>query len=200
MLLLSNKGLKNGKQAHLSTQVQGVQVNPADILALALQREFCKRNPVRFKMHESDLIAKALIQEVSDLRSRSSIQAPKIIIIIFLSLCCPCLLEQGYNLNDPSRSLSVLFSTLGLETSTRVLKFQHSVLVTYLRLISKEVSQTLIKFADRDDVPVWAGEEALGSQGQELPPDHLTVFPHFLNSPSESGNLAKQTSLKHASF
>lgn len=57
MLLLSNEGLKNEKQAHLSTQVQGVQVNPADILALALQREFCKRNPVRFKMHESDLMA-----------------------------------------------------------------------------------------------------------------------------------------------
>lgn len=84
MLLLINKGLKNGKQAHLSTQVQGVQVNPADILALALQREFCKRNPVRFRMHESDLMAKALIWEVSDLRSRASIEAPKT--IIFLSL------------------------------------------------------------------------------------------------------------------
>lgn len=40
MLLLNDKGLKNGKQAHVLTQVQGVQVNPADILALALQREF----------------------------------------------------------------------------------------------------------------------------------------------------------------
>lgn len=36
MLLLSDKVLKNGKWAHVFTQVQGVQVNPADILALAL--------------------------------------------------------------------------------------------------------------------------------------------------------------------
>lgn len=57
MLLLSDKGLKNGKQTHVFTQVQGVQVNPADILALALQREFCQRNPVHFTMHESDLMA-----------------------------------------------------------------------------------------------------------------------------------------------
>lgn len=36
MLPLSDKGFKNGKQARVFTQVQGVQVNPADILALAL--------------------------------------------------------------------------------------------------------------------------------------------------------------------
>lgn len=77
MLLLSNKRLKNGQQAHLSSQVQGMQVNPADILALALQREFYKRNPVRFKMCESDLMAEMLTQEVRNLRSRASIEAPK---------------------------------------------------------------------------------------------------------------------------
>lgn len=83
MLLLSDKGLKNGKQADVLTQVQRVQVNPADILALALQREFCQRNPVRFKMHESDLMAKELTGEVSSLKSRTSTKAPKIIVIIF---------------------------------------------------------------------------------------------------------------------
>lgn len=81
MLLLSDKGLKNGKQADVLTQVQRVQVNPADILALALQREFCQRNPVRFKMHESDLMAKELTGEVSSLKSRTSTKAPKIIVI-----------------------------------------------------------------------------------------------------------------------
>lgn len=91
MLPLSDKGFKNGKQARVFTQVQGVQVNPADILALALQREFCQRNPVHFKMHESDLMAKELTREVSNLKSRASTQAPKII-IIFLSLSCPCIL------------------------------------------------------------------------------------------------------------
>lgn len=91
MLPLSDKGFKNGKQAHVFKQVQGVQVNPADILALALQREFCQRNPVHFKMHESDLMAKELTREVRDLKSRASTQAPKII-IIFLSLSCPHLL------------------------------------------------------------------------------------------------------------
>lgn len=83
MLLLSDKGLKNGKQADVLTQVQRVQVNPADILALALQREFCQSNPVRFKMHESDLMAKELTGEVSSLKSRTSTKAPKIIVIIF---------------------------------------------------------------------------------------------------------------------
>lgn len=83
MLLLSDKGLKNGKQADVLTQVQRVQVNPADILALALQREFCQRNPVHFKMHESDLMAKELTGEVSSLKSRTSTKAPKIIVIIF---------------------------------------------------------------------------------------------------------------------
>lgn len=83
MLLLSDKGLKNGKQADVLTQVQRVQVNPADILALALQRDFCQRNPVRFKMHESDLMAKELTGEVSSLKSRTSTKAPKIIVIIF---------------------------------------------------------------------------------------------------------------------
>lgn len=91
MLPLSDKGFKNGEQAHVFKQVQGVQVNPADILALALQREFCQRNPVRFKMHESDLMAKKLTREVRDLKSSASTQAPKII-IIFLSLSCPHLL------------------------------------------------------------------------------------------------------------
>lgn len=60
MILFSNKGQRNGKWAQLPTQQQGVQVHPADILALPLQREFCKRNPVRFRMHESDVMAKAL--------------------------------------------------------------------------------------------------------------------------------------------
>lgn len=55
-----------------------------------------------------------------------------------------------------------------------------------------------MKLADSDDAPVWAGEKEQGSQEQELPPDHLPVFPHFLNSMSESGNVAKKTSLKHA--
>lgn len=74
---MSNKRLKNKKQAHLSSQVQRMQVNPDDILALPLQREFCKRNPVHFKMHESDLMAEVLTQEVRDLRSRASVEAPK---------------------------------------------------------------------------------------------------------------------------
>ena len=82
MFTLNNKELQNGKQANISTQVQGVQVNTASIQALALQREFFKRNPVPFKMHESGLITKALMLDISNLSSKVSIQAPKIMILL----------------------------------------------------------------------------------------------------------------------